>query len=624
MRPFLPKIASKTILGFACALLAALSNAEANLLVFKINDSHSKYTKLPALVQTISKRVKEIRKVYPETEVLITFTGDNIGVSMETLFDGGWLNIDSMVELSKHYHVTYTMGNHDPTDFVGTNHELDHGYFHNELYIKQIESLMSRVQALGPKNKGPRAVLAANAPITPSYQHLVHAYQDIPLPNKKSLRVVGLVVPELLHDCIVNKESPVQLFSCDVFKALETEAIHQYNQAAHDGIDQIIFEVHHNTQKTRKMAMLTMMLIETLQGSSAAHPKAPKILFVGAAHDHQRIEEWLTVGEMHVPFVNSRDYYATHEMFFDNDGNIINNMDRDINKWGPATVTRPLKEQLRFWDNHEQEEYIRSPEAQPFQLYKSEVALLQKVNKVVSEVLQATSTPISRIPHIPEKKEHLTLGRSRLGTLLADSLHLWTQDVVAKLGDNAPVSQGIVTFQNSTSYRYNQVLEDGDLTMGHIIDMFPFNRALGLYFLKGSEITEIYYTVREKVLEMKGYYSPQLPRHMAFNDETHALQMLVSKPGEAPVFQDLIADKYYWLATDDFIASNGIHSTEVADLLQLGTERIAHLEMPVDYSQPIHAKYFANLLSDYHTFNDNGQCQNHLKATEPPNKKVNP
>jgi len=147
-------------------------------------------------VRATSKQAQDFKDANPEGMVLYLFNGDVAGPSSWTVLDQGYFSYEVVAMLAAHYPLVLNMGNHEGLDFVTRNQ--------NQFFLDQVKKFFRKINRL---TGGNFRITTANLDLTKKGKGLFKPYQDITMPNGKTLRVVGLVLEDLFKYSTYDLES---------------------------------------------------------------------------------------------------------------------------------------------------------------------------------------------------------------------------------------------------------------------------------------------------------------------------------------------------------------------------------------------------------------------------------
>ena len=483
-----------TLLKGLPALFLALST-HAGTLIVESSDQHASYDRLETFVQHVNALADDYKRRDPTGKIVLLFNGDFTGSSTWSRGDRGWLAYRVLQELSQKYQLVFVPGNHDGLDWG--KHAGG-----NELFTEQLKAL---------KNAGV-PVLAANLKPGKDGRAIFSGHYDVTDSSGEKTRFVGLALEDLFKQSNYQPDARVKPIAKEIpsVQAITTEL----TQAKKDGIRRMVLSFHESTKKTKAILEQITPLAKSL---------GIEIPVVFTAHDHLPVSE--KVGDMHLANGGADFNFATVE--FGQRGAVS---EVRLHQAG-ETQTLPKRSQRR------------SPALK---------ALAEHVARVRKEEGQV----LTRVPEYKETRADFIRERTRLGTLLSDTLADWAQSQLPKTG--LPADTPIVALYNSTSYRGNTSIAAGDFTRGDVRAIYPYENSCRFYQASGEEIERSVRAVRKYMGESLGAYSPQLSSNLRENS-TGGLEIL----DEGGQWHPLEPGKKYGLVMDAWLSENGFRLPEM-------------------------------------------------------------
>jgi 2',3'-cyclic-nucleotide 2'-phosphodiesterase (5'-nucleotidase family) len=506
----------------AWLVLAWVSVAEAgpNVLVLQYSDSHSRYDRVVAFLGLMRKRIAEFHKQFPDGDVLLIANGD-ISARSAYSYDEGWLNIRLLKHLSKDIPAVWVLGNHEALDWRGVDGR--------RLYIAQMKYLtQGSVNSRNPRDppqfpsRSGVVPLAANLRPAPAFAAHLQPYRDIPiLGGTKTLRIVGMTLDDFFHRAVYDQQLKPALFTGINQLSLETHA--QLELAAKAGADWVIPAYHEEFEKVEALARQTSNLV-----ARNSELRAIKIPAFFAADDHLEVEA-------HVegfPVFDSGCEYVFRSVEFSPTGQIVQ---QSLHR--PQDLTRTDRGELHLYLRSDDHTFIR-----------------EHVRTVLKEAETIHSRGLGVHYGTPDTRQDFKKHRTHLGTLMSDAFVLHGEHV-AKREHSDYGNLPVVAMVNSSTYRNEEAIERGELTIGHIIKMNPYFEEAQTFVISGEYFQNVYsamraYRARDNV------YTPQISSNLVESPTPEApYQLLIFVDGKWRLLKDiprLIFVAQHWIAENGY------------------------------------------------------------------------
>lgn len=482
-----------------------LSPAFAQTLVIQYSDSHSQYDNINYFYRSVLSWCETFRKRHPNGTILIIANGDISGASLWAQRDAGEANHRVLTLLSQRYHLVNVLGNHDSFDFVGSVYES--GMQPNTLVLRHGSHLVS--------NLGGKKILASNLTPTSAASHLYGRYQDIPLPSKEVLRVIGFITPNMIASSAYDTQSPLQLIE-RVNPLLET-AKFELMEAASDGIKLVILAFH------EELSFLQSVL-EQLYLWKEREPKlqSMKILFAAAGHDHFVANEVIR----NIPLIDAGANYAFSAISFDE------------------------KNQLQSVDHFDLKRQVTQSDLNEVSLNSLESDFLISLTSEVDSIRFENSRSYGKVAGTAQTKRDLELAQHELGYAISNSVRDWAKEVL-EIEQHGLSLEGVVGFYNSTSYRNEKPISNGELLKSTTVEMAPFDAESKAFVMRGQDILNMFRSLR-MLRERKKNYAPQISSNLREVSD-YGLEIL----GVDGLWAPLREEAFYGIGMDYFLSRGG-------------------------------------------------------------------
>ena len=484
-------------LGFTVLSTLGESRAHAQAMIVEFSDNHSAYQNLPTFLRSFDHWKAEFEKRHPGAPVVLIVNGDFAGLSEWSDADQGWLGIQALATIAKSTHVVYVLGNHDGFD-LGV---IDRG---NILVERQIKYLQENgVHILG-----------GNIDFTDRTRKWVEPHFDVLSASGRKMRFVGYGLEDLKDKSDWKPDVKPKIFTgiSDTVAALKLD----YAKASTAGIHDLIVFQHDYYDKLGPRIQTLLDHLGPLTNT--------KIPVAFAGHDHKKYAG--KVGDTFLYDSGSGYEYSIVEL--NAEGKVVRHqqMDRATQSFlirGKAKDPRlgQLAKDVESWLDRQ----------------------IVKMNKVVGFTSGFHETKLVN-----------KQGRTEIGTQLAEALVHWAEKHVqgSKL---APFP--VVALYNSSSYRRDEPIPAGELTMAVYKSFYPMPGEAKLFMATGREIQDIFRAIRVRRETDDGNYTPQISRRLIEKDSKQLY--FDGKP--------IDAEKTYYLALDPWLSRNGNNLPELDTFL---------------------------------------------------------
>lgn len=431
-----------------------VSKAHGQTLIVEFSDSHSAYDRLPNFLKSVQTQIADFRRQNPQGQAVILVNGDFSGLSAWAT-ESGWLGIKALEHLNRMAPVLFVLGNHDGFDW--SDHKQG-----NSLVAQQ----MARLSQVGV------TLLGSNIEFAENLRPLLKPHYDLSV-NGKQIRFAALGLENFFvkSNWMNDPKNPILHRMHDSVDTMERIV----TGARHEGTDAVIFFQHDGHQEVSERIEKLQARLHTLGG--------PQIPVVFAAHDHEIANR--RVGPTQI--VDSRSNFD----------------------FSTVVLDRELRfASTQFWDEAKQASTAlraqKGPEAWE-RFVKVTENFVAKARVRSSEVLVETGG-------FEDFKLTLKSGPRPLGTALAESLRAWGAQEAERLGyGKLPV----VAFYNSSSYRRDDPVKNGQLTRGDVAGFYPFPGEVMMFDTNIKEVERLFADLRQWRLQQDGKYTPQLSTNLA-------------------------------------------------------------------------------------------------------------
>lgn len=503
------------LLFFIAFLTLYTPSAPCQFLIIQTGDNHTAYDRAPDFLKSVEVLRSDYLKANPNGQVILMINGDFGGVSAWSQ-DRGWMGIEMLRKLTEKYLVMYNLGNHDGFDW-GIDEKG------NELVYSQLRKL---------KDAGVH-LLMGNIVATEETKNLFEPFLDLQSRSGRITRFVGLALEIFFKKSNWNKDS-----KRGIFKAIENNlasAKRHLEIADRERVEELIFFQHEGVERSEQLSI-------ALQAEAKKQNLRVKMPVLFAAHDH--LQASLKVGQTVV--VDSQSNYDFSTVEIDSDGRVAHS---------------------EFFPKEKQ-----STLAARVQKNSIEFKFSEAISRKVEEIRLSLSQTLGKTRGFSDVKWNLKKGRAALGTALAESLRLWVQNTLGNVGG---VNREIVSFYNSSSYRRDDPIPEGNLTRLIFESFYPFPGHAKIFEMNGAEVQTIFKAIRLYRINDDGLYTPQMSKNLS---EGEGFQLIIDQGRSS---REINPHEIYWVALDPWTSANGYQIPEVDIILKdkrpLKTENITQV-----------------------------------------------
>ena len=471
-------------------------------------DVHSKLQTMGRQVLAIDQMAQEFKAKHPKGEVVIYIIGDftspNVYVN-----DQGWFSIEVMkLFRDRGYTVLFTPGNHDAFDWVNKPGDI-------RLFVDQMEEIKRwGVKILAENFVG--RTLVMDSLLTPSYR--LQTVDPV-------THIVGLTLDRLMKHSNLYEEEARSLF----------EGIENYQQTLNrvlpgmrrDGVEAVILGVHENNRRVAN-------IVKERDFEKAFGIRIPLAM---AAHDHL-IATYRERGTM-ISDAGSYGSFSVIDILKDGKVSeailhiaisseaLLAVINKDVFYFGEVRKNWVTTTDIEnSWVN----EYYQRIESH-----------LSSARERLGRVLVTLENDIN------ETKFDLQHGKSRLGSMVAESMVWWGRRVIPGK------KRLIIAMYNSSSYRMEDPIPRGPVTELTIRQIYPYSdmeAAIGK--VTGEEAERLYFSMREDYIAKSGNkdrYSPQI--NSDFREYNGRLQVNTQRG-----WRNIGKNKKYHIILDPWLAAH--------------------------------------------------------------------
>lgn len=445
---------------------------QAQVRLIQLSDAHSSLKTISDQLKAIDFLAQDFLLKNPKGEVVIYILGDFTSINSYSRADGGWLSYKALKILKdKGYTVLFTPGNHDAFDWSISVSGA-------ELFIQQMAKL----------NEWGIPILSANMhkPTSLLKGYLSESY---PLRTiKKSTHIVGLTLDRFLPKSNLPRGNVPQLF--ETVLGYEETMTNLVTDLRSQNVQQIIAGIHQGHKGLRKLAEFT-------------HKNDLKEVSLYMGGDDHKVAAYT---QNDIMIADAGAYGSFNVIDIARNGNIIEPVRHVSIDQSHLSLIKPEVFEGEVILN--QDLIADLPEDEELYAYRKEV-------QAHIDVINLGNRNLIFIEGFETHKMHMKIGRTELGSLIAESLGLWARDILSvdDLHGLGPINYigPIVSMMHSGSYRVEVPIPEGVLTEFMIDDMYPYENLATIYKLTGKKINELYQLLRKTYAASDpDLYSPQI------------------------------------------------------------------------------------------------------------------
>ena len=532
----------KSLFLCICTVLFYSQISFAQVKIIQWSDAHSSLERLGDQLVKIDLLGQEYLTDEPDGEFIVFVNGDFTSINSLSRQDKGLVSLLALKKLRERgYTVIFTPGNHDAFDWAGEVNEA-------ELFLQQMKLL----------SEWGVVILAANLdkPTRPLKGYIDHYYELKTL--EKSTYFIGLTINRLMAKSnltkanadslfreVLNYEKPLERF----LKLISTDEDNPIDLivGAHEsylGLDGVSKKINSEIAK-RKLNIATKLFMAGDDHLVASYKTEDEtVISDGGSQGAFNAIEISKSGE-----VERVDHFAISEEGLNGIENEKFTLG-DIHKI-PAEI-RPT---------HFMSDYVKGLEMR-----------VTRVKEELSRVLFNLNGRIFTQKHMMKTE------RTNLGSLLAEALKSWGQDALGN-ALNIP----FLAFVNSSSYRLEEPLEEGDITEFTVREMYPFLNEATVYRLKGEDIQNLFKVLRTHYAATNhGRYTPQIS--YGLKETRNGLKHLVDGK-----WKKVRKNSTYYVALDGWLSEHRFgESYQIEEWIEALTNKT-----------PLATKIFQDVLVEY-------------------------
>lgn len=464
------------------------------LRLIHVPDTHSNLQILRELMLAGDFLGQSFLKTHARGEVMFLFTGDYWSINPVNQKDGGWLELEALVELRKRgYTIGFVFGNHDGWDWSS-------GDFGVRLMIEQLKFLHNNGVILMAENlRNPTPELAGL--FTSSYR-----FKTL----KQKTRLIGLTLPNL-----VRKSGLSQRQAAELWEGIEEmpQTLRRLRDEKRYQDEQLIVGIHQGHNETRKD-------LDELRSEKFDF----KISAVLGGHDH------IITSYIHEETLISGggSYGSFNVVDFDRNGKLEKRKVKNVainnegtfqgGQFGPFQGRRVLNAEIL----QQREKALVGNSRRPDPWGQEYFA---RVDAYVIEAITRLSKQRGFLREaIRLHKMDLKAGPNFLGRALANSVLLYSileldEPFNAAASDKKVLRAGMI---NSSSYRLEEYLKAGVLTEYVLREMYSYDLEAIVIRVSGKIFKMLYWSLRNFVRQSDPRaFSPHLSSN--FKEENNQL-----------------------------------------------------------------------------------------------------